>query len=301
MNSIVIFGGAGFVGRHIIRRLASKGYKIIVPYQRPTNEAKLRLLGNFGQVIPIHYNTLEDHGITDILNNSDVCINLKTTWISSKSDFNQSIYEFNQKLLSLINIKKTVKKFIFFSGLGVDDDDKSLRSKAIFKSEKLINSSFDNSIIIRPSIIIGSDDNFISRLVPIFKISFFIPIFGNGKSLLQPIYIDDVSLTVEKIIISKLKGKHIFELVGPHEFSYNEIYQLIRKSFNRKRILLNVPMRIIKFFVNLLQKTPFSPITLEQLRLFERNNVKKNIDKDLSFFQIVPKDTVEIIRKIANF
>ena len=270
MNSIVIFGGAGFVGRHIIRRLTSKGYKIIVPYQRSTNEANLRLLGSFGQVVPLYYTSLEDQGISNILNNSDVCINLKTNWISGKLDFNQSIFEFNQKLLDLINIKKSVKQFIFFSGLGVDDDSKSLRSLAIYKSEQLISSNFNNSIIIRPGIIIGRDDNFLSRLMPIFKMSYIVPIFGNGKSILQPIYIEDVTLVLEKLILSKFKGNHIFELVGPHEFNYNELFYLIRKYFNKRRILFHIPMKIAKFLVFILQKTPFSLINLEQLRLFEK-------------------------------
>ena len=106
MNSIVIFGGAGYVGKYIISRLSSRGYKIIVPYQMPTNEAKLRLLGNFGQVIPVNYTSLEDRKIINILNNSEICINLKTNWNSDKFNFNQSILEFNQKLLDLINIKK---------------------------------------------------------------------------------------------------------------------------------------------------------------------------------------------------
>ena len=79
MKSIVIFGGAGFVGRHIIRRLAKKGYKIIVPYQRSTNEAKLRLLGNLGQIIPYKYNNLEDRVIVNILRNIDICINIVTS------------------------------------------------------------------------------------------------------------------------------------------------------------------------------------------------------------------------------
>ena len=301
MNSIVIFGGAGFVGRHIIRRLSLKGYKIYVPYQRPTNEAKLRLLGNFGQVIPFHYSTLDDQRIANILNKSNVCINLKTNWISKKLDFNQTIFKFNEKLLNLIDMKKSVEQFIYFSGLGIDEDKKSLRSVAVFKSEKIISSRFNNSIIIRPGIIIGKDDNFLSHLIPIFKMSFVIPIFGNGKSVLQPIYIEDVALTVEKIIHNKLHGKHIFELVGPYQFSYNDLFNLIKNIQNKKRILFNVPMIIAKFLVNILQKTPFSPINLEQLRLFEKDSIQRDVDKDLNFFNINPKDTIEIIRKIAKF
>ena len=99
MKSIVIFGGAGFVGKHLIRRLTKKVYKIIVPYQRSVQEAKIRLLGVTGQVIPFHYSSIEDERLKSVLNNSDVCINLKTTYDQKKGDFNNTIFKFNRNLL----------------------------------------------------------------------------------------------------------------------------------------------------------------------------------------------------------
>ncbi len=84
MKSIVIFGGSGFVGKHLIRRLAKCGYKIIVPYQKPTSEEKLRLLGSTGQIIPFYFKNLKDKTIKYILKYINVCINLKTSWSSKK-------------------------------------------------------------------------------------------------------------------------------------------------------------------------------------------------------------------------
>ena len=102
MKSIVIFGGAGFIGKHLIRRLTKNGHKIIVPYQRSVQEAKIRLLGVTGQVIPFRYSSLEDKRLKSVLNNTDVCINLKTTYDQKKGDFNNSIFKFNQKLIKIL-------------------------------------------------------------------------------------------------------------------------------------------------------------------------------------------------------
>ena len=101
MKSIVIFGGAGFVGKYLIRRLAKCGYKIIVPYQKSTSEEKLRLLGSTGQIIPFYFKNLKDKRIKNILKHTNVCINLKTSWSSKKISFNQTIFKFNF-LISLI-------------------------------------------------------------------------------------------------------------------------------------------------------------------------------------------------------
>ena len=84
MKSIVIFGGAGFVGKHLTRRLAKKGYKIIIPYQKSIQEAKIRLLGVTGQIIPFRYSSLDDQRLKIVLKNSDIFINLKTTYDQKK-------------------------------------------------------------------------------------------------------------------------------------------------------------------------------------------------------------------------
>ena len=108
MKSIVIFGGAGFVGKHLIRRLTKYGHKIFVPYQRSVQEAKIRLLGVTGQGIPFRYSSLEDERLKSILNNADVCINLKTIYDKKKGDFNSTIYKFNQKLIRILKSSKVL-------------------------------------------------------------------------------------------------------------------------------------------------------------------------------------------------
>ncbi len=301
MKSIVIFGGAGFIGKHLIRRLAKNEYKIIVPYQRSTKEEKLRFLGYTGQITPVYYNSLKDKKIRLILENVDVCINLKTNWDSKITSFHNSIFEFNKELVEILKSIKKLKQFLYFSGLGVDEDKKSLRSIAIHKSENLFQENFVNSFILRSGIVIGGGDKFISKLVSVFKFSFVVPIFGTGYSKIQPVFVDDISLLVEKIISKNYQGKHIVELVGPNILSIKELYELIIKSNNKKRFIIKIPITISKILVRIGQFFSISPISLEQLSLFAQNNIKKNVDKDFIFFSLCPQDTKEIIRKTAKF
>ena len=120
MKSIIIFGGAGYIGKNLIRRFAKDGYKIIVPYQKQTKEANLRLLGAVGQIIPFHFTSLKNEKLLTLLNNSDFCINLKTSWSSNKSELSRSILDFNSELIGQIKHSSSIKKFIFFSGLGTE-------------------------------------------------------------------------------------------------------------------------------------------------------------------------------------
>ena len=300
MKSIVIFGGSGFVGRHLIRRLAKNGYKIIVPYQKSIQEAKIRLLGVTGQIIPFRYTSLNDKRLQSILMNTDICINLKTTYDQKKGSFNDVIFNFNKKLIKILKSNKNLEQFVFFSGLGVDIDKNSKRSIAIYKTEKEAYKMIDNTSIIRPGVIIGGGDVFLKRLLPIFKMSFFVPLFGDGTIKFQPVFIDDVSLAVEKIINNQITGKNIYELAGPRILEYKDFYNYISKCLNRTRVLVPVPLNLMKIIISFAEKTPFSPLTSEQLLLFEKDNILQNIDKSFKNLDINPQDTLQITKKIIE-
>ena len=300
MKSIVIFGGAGFVGKHLIRRLAKNGYKIIVPYQKTIQEAKIRLLGVTGQIILFRFTSLKDKRLQSILMNTDICINLKTTYDQKKGPYTETIYKFNQELLKILKSNNNLRQFIFFSGLGVDLDQNSSRSIAVYKSEKEAFKMIENTTIIRPGVIIGGGDVFIKRLLPIFKASFFVPLFGDGATKFQPVFIDDVSLATELIINENIKGKNIYELAGPIIISYKDFYSHIALCLKKIRVFVPVPLNLMKPLVSIADKTPFSPITPEQLLLFENNNVAHNIDKSFENLNINPQDTLQITKNIIE-
>ena len=300
MKSIVIFGGSGFVGKHIVRRLAKNGYKIIVPYQKSIQEAKIRLFGVTGQIIPFRYNSLDDKRIQSVLMNADICINLKTTYDQKKGSFNEIIFKFNQKLIKILKSNKDLKQFIFFSGLGVDLDKNSKRSIAIFKSEKEALKNINNTSIIRPGVIIGGGDLFLKRLLPIFKLSFFVPLFGDGSIKFQPVFIDDVSFAVEKIINNEINGNNIYELAGPRVLSYREFYNYIAKCLKKTRVLVPVPLNLMKPIINIAEKTQFSPLTSEQLMLFEKDNIAQYLHKSFNNLNINPQDTLQITKNIIE-
>mgnify|MGYP001193737282 FL=1 len=300
MKSIVIFGGAGFIGRHLIRRLAKKGHKIIVPYQRSVQEAKLRLLGVTGQIIPFRFSNLDDKRLNSLLIKTDICINLKTTYDQKKGSYDDTIFKFNKKLIKILKSNLELRNYIFFSGLGTDIDKNSSRSIAIHKTEKEAFKYLKNVNIIRPGVIIGGGDVFLKRLLPIFKSSFFVPLFGDGLKKFQPVFIDDISLAVEKIVIEKIHNQNIYELAGPEILTYQKFYNHISKCLNKTRVLVPVPIKVMKPIISIAEKTPISPLTSEQLLLFEKDNVLQHVDKTFKDLGINPQDILQIIRNIIE-
>ena len=257
MKTVVIFGGAGFVGRNIVRRMAKKGYKIFIPYQKITDEAKLRLFGDVGQILPFKFDTLDNKNIRKIIEQAEIIINLRTIWLERKNtNFKNYIYNFNKKLVDTINSYKNEKILIFFSGIGVNHGSHSLRIRSIAKSEDYILENAKKSIIIRPGIIIGNGDPFISKLISLINFpSFFLPLIGSGKTKIQPVYIENVAEACEKIISKKIIENQIYELVGNEIFTYETLYNYILQCLYVKRILIRIPFfiaKIIVFFSNLI-------------------------------------------------
>ena len=296
MKSIIIFGGSGYVGKNLIRRFVKNGYKIIVPYQKQTKEADLRLLGSIGQIIPFYFSTLKNPKLISLLNNADICINLKTSWSSNKSELTTSILDFNADLITQIQQSNSIKKFIFFSGLGTEQRS-TYRNKIISKTEDLVIKNLYKSVVIRPSVIVGNNDQFLSNLLPIFKMSFFIPLFGNGSKKFQPVSIDDIVEFVAKTIEASKIGKQLYELAGPDIFTYREFYNLIADAMNKKRVLVPTPMPILKPVVGIAEKLPFFPINSEQLSLFETDNTLSGIESGFDYYDISPKRVISAIKK----
>jgi len=296
MKSIIIFGGAGYIGKNLIRRFANDGYKVIVPYQKQTKEANLRLLGAVGQIIPFHFTSLKNEKLLTLLNNSDFCINLKTSWSSNKSELSSSILDFNSQLIDQIKLSSSIKKFIFFSGLGTETRS-TFRNEIISKAEDLVIKNLQNAIVIRPSVILGNNDQFLSNLLPIFKMSFFIPLFGDGSKKFQPVLIDDVVKFVSKTIEESNSDKQLFELAGPDIFTYKEFYNLIANAMNKTRVLVPTPMPIMKPVVGIGEKLPFFPINSEQLSLFETDNTLIGKESGFDFYKISPKSVISAVKK----
>ena len=300
MKTVLIFGGSGFVGKHIIRRIAQNGYKIIVPHQKQVNEANLRLLGKTGQIIPFKFKSLKDTKIQNIINQSDIIINLKTLWDEKIISYKKGILDFNITLIEKIKNNKRKINFIYFSGLGVDQNIDSNRSKAIFESEKYIQTNLKNSVIVRPGIVIGGGDQFLRGLLPLINMSFFIPLFGKGLSKFQPVFVDDVSIAINKIVKLSLNGNYLYEFVGLDIFSYKDFYTFLAKCMTKTRVLVPVPFKLIKIGVAIAEKTPFSPLNSEQLRLFEGDNIASNKYSLFRDLDIDPQDLKEIVKKIIR-
>ena len=127
--------------------------------------------------------------------------------------------------------------------------------------------------------------------------SFFIPLFGDGSKKFQPVLIEDIVDFVSNLIELPSLDERLFELGGPDIFTYREFYTLISDCMNKKRVLVPVPMPIIKPIVGIGEKTPFFPLNLEQLSIFYSDNILNNDKKGFDYAKILPRQVISAVKK----
>lgn len=289
---IFIAGASGFVGGHLIDALLKNGYKLrcLARSEKAGKSLRGKGIDVFSGDITIP-ETLEG-----ALDGIDFVIHLVGIIEEKGSSTFKSVHV--EGTMNLIAEAKTagVKRFFYQSALGADKSSWSgyLRTKA--EAEEIVASSGIPFTIFRPSLIIGKWDGFTKKLRDLIKISPVIPVPGDGKSRLQPIYINDWTNCMLRVLASPDSFKGIFEIGGPQQLTYNEIVNALADVMKSKKTIIHMPMGLMKFGALIAEKTiPFLPVNSEQLRLLETDNIcdMHSVEKNFGFKPVKYKDALK--------
>ena len=283
MKKVLIFGGSGQIGRHLIRRLTNKNYLVTVVTRNLHQKGTvLRLGGNPGYVEIIEANIFDEEKLNDLFKDKDICINLVGIISENKKNKFKNIHTYFPTLLSKKCEEFKLKQFIHISALGVDKAKDSKYATSKLAGEKNILENFSKTTILRPSVVYSVDDNFTTNLMTLLSLLPVFPLYYEGKTKFSPIHVSElceiILEIIEKCIIEK-----IVECVGPEELSFKEILKKLLFSIEKKRILFNLPLFLAKIIIFFLEKLPKPLITQDQLTLLKYDNVisneyKSNID-----------------------
>ncbi len=283
MKKVLIFGGSGQIGRHLIRRLTSKNYLVTVVTRNLHKKGTvLRLGGNPGYIEIIEANIFNEEKLDDLFKNKDICINLVGIISEDKKNKFKNIHTYFPTLLSKKCEKFKLKQFIHISALGVDKAFDSKYAISKLEGEKNILENFSKTTILRPSVVYSVDDNFTTNLMTLLSLLPVFPLYYEGKTKFSPIHVSELCEIILQIIEKNIIEK-IIQCVGPEELSFKEIINKLLFSIQKKRILLNLPLFLARTTIFFLEKLPKPLITIDQLRLLKYDNIiskeyKSNLD-----------------------
>lgn len=236
---VTIYGGSGFVGRHIARQMAKRGWRVRIAVRRPEEALFTRTYGAVGQVQPILCNIRDDLSVRAAMVGADAvvnCVNILAP--KGKSTF-QAVFEQGAERIARLSVEMGVDRVVHISGLGVDpgSDSPYIASKA--RGESAVLKHRPDAVILRPSVIFGQGDNFYNRFAAMTRFGPVLPIVG-GKTRLQPVFVDDVALAAVKGATGEA-APGIYELGGPDVLTVRQVVEQVLKSTMRRRGVVNLP------------------------------------------------------------
>jgi uncharacterized protein YbjT (DUF2867 family) len=292
-----ILGGSGMIGRNLVRNLTKKNYRCIISTRNTFQAGFLKTQATPGAIELIEWNPSNFAGIKEAINNSDIVINLIGILYETRKQKFYNIHSGIPEAVSKICSEADVKKFIHVSAIGASENSKSLYQKSKFQGEVKALNNFKKTVIVRPSVVCGAEDNFTNLFS---KLSFLpiIPVVGINYKF-QPILVTDVVDAIMQAIEIKGNEGKIYEIGGPKVISFGDMVKSILKTINKKRFVVEMPMSLAKLQSTITDLLPIPPIlTKDQCEILsEADNIVSNNHLTLKDLNINPTDVEEAMKK----
>lgn len=267
---VVVFGGSGFVGRHVVRALARRGYRVRVACRRPDLAGHLQPLGNVGQIQAVQANLRFRKSVDQAVIGADHVINLVGILTESGRQKFGSVHEFGARAVAEA-ARGVGARLTHVSALGADMQSPSAYARTKARGEKAVRDTVPDATIFRPSIIFGPEDRFFNRFAAMTRYSPALPLIGGGETRFQPVYVADVAEAVA-LSVDGVAGS-TYELGGPVVASFRQCLEEMLAVVERKRLLVPLPWWVSKLAASFLGLLPKPLLTRDQLEQLRSDNV----------------------------
>ncbi len=291
-----VFGGSGFIGRHLIRRLAKSGAIVRVVTRHPNQANFLKTAGSVGQIVPMAADVTKDESVARAVQGSDIVINLIGTLYERGPWTFQAVHVDAPARIARIARANGVRRLVHVSALGADGASASAYARSKAAGEKALLAEFPEATILRPSIVFGPEDSFFNTFAALAQISPVLPLIG-GATRFQPVYVGDLADAITAAAHRDDSRGRTYELGGPRTYSFRELMELMLREIRRKRLLVPVPWRVAEVVGGLLEKVPViaPPLTRDQVEMLKTDNVVSGQAPGLADLGITEAATCEVM------
>jgi uncharacterized protein YbjT (DUF2867 family) len=271
---VTIFGGSGFLGRHIVRALAKRGYRIRVAVRRPDLAGHLQPLGNVGQISFVQANLRYRKSVDAAVQGADHVINCVGILFQSGRNTFDSVQDFGARAIAEA-ARAVGAPLTHISAIGADAKSASDYGQTKGRAEDAIRSILPDAVIMRPSIVFGPEDGFFNKFAEMARLMPVLPLIGGGKTLFQPVYVGDVAEAVAKSVDGTLAPGKTYELGGPEVLSFRQCLEMMLETIDRTRPLVPLPFAIASLIGSVASLVPFiePPLTSDQVTLLRSDNI----------------------------
>ncbi|SEO59846.1 NADH dehydrogenase [Salinihabitans flavidus] len=297
---VTIYGGSGFLGRYIARRLAKRGWRVRVAVRHPNEAVFVRTYGVVGQVVPVFCNIRNDESVRSVMQEADAVVNCVGVLNETGRNTFDAVQQGGAERIARIAAEQGVAHMVHVSAIGADADSDSAYSRTKALGETSVLEHMPNAMILRPSVMFGHEDQFFNRFAAMARLGPVLPIAG-ANTRFQPVYVDDVAQAAVMGVVGEAEG--VYELGGPDVLTMRELMQEMLGVIHRRRIVLNLPFwmaRIMAFGFDMVQSVTLGLITngvltRDQLKNLRRDNVVSDGAQGLAALGIRPVATEAVL------
>lgn len=268
---VTIFGGSGFVGRYIARRLAKEGWRVRVACRRPNEALFVRSYGAVGQVEPVFCNIRDDASVAAALAGASAAVNCVGTFDRGGTNNFDSVQSEGAGRIARLAASGGLSALVHISAIGADVDSVSDYSRTKGEGEAAVLAAFPNAMILRPSVIFGNEDGFFNRFAAMSRLGPILPLVG-GATRFQPVSVEDVAAAAVKGVTGEASG--IYELGGPDVDTLSGLIKSMLGVIQRRRLVINLPFWVGSIIAGLLGAGSALTLGLVRNRILTQDQVR---------------------------
>jgi len=303
MKQVTVFGGSGFVGRHVVSRLAARGLVVRVAVRDVAAASFVKPMGDVGQVTPVRANILDEADVASAVAGSDAVINLVGILFSCGRQRFDAVHRDGAERIARLSKAAGVDRFVQMSALGASSSSQSQYAWSKAAGEEAVREAFGEASIVRPSVIFGPDDDFFNQFAGLARLSPFLPVFGcpfptfrngsvdlygDGGTKFQPVYVGDVADAIVACLDRDDAAGQNYELGGPTVYSFKQLMELVLSATDRNCLLLPIPFWVASIKALFLELLPKPLLTRDQVTLLKTDNVLSGAAPTLETLGITP-------------
>ena len=270
---ITIYGGSGFIGRHVVRAIAKTGARMRVAVRRPELAGHLQPLGGVGQINAVQANVRFPDSLLAAADGADAVINLVGILFPSGKQTFDAVMDEGARHVAEATRAAGAQALVHLSAIGADPGSPSVYARSKAEGEAAVREVFPAAVILRPSVVFGPEDDFFNRFAALARIAPVLPLIGGGNTKFEPVFAGDVAKAVIAALTGSAKAGAPYELGGPEVLTLKEVMERVLTYTMRKRLLVPVPFWLARLKGAFLQLLPNPMLTVDQVKLLQTDNV----------------------------
>jgi len=292
---VTVFGGTGFLGRRIVRHLRLHGFCVRVASRHPDRGHAL-LPPDDPQLRSIKADVHDERSVAEALADAYGAVNAVSLYVEHGRETFHSVHVESAQRVAAQAQRAGVKRLIHVSGIGADSRSQSLYIRKRGEGELAVREAFADAILIRPAVMFGPDDAFLTTILKLLERLPIYPMFGNGQMRLQPVYVEDVGQAIAKLLQRAQTRPIMFECGGPRVYSYEEFLRTVASAAGIKPILIPVPFTAWHALAWIAEMLPSPPITRNQVELMQVDSASSSDTFGMGELGISPHSIEEILQ-----